>query len=180
MRILGFIIVVLLFAAGIHNGGTFQAFFDLSAVLLVLGTTVGGFLMTAGSQTGEALRAVFSKGASSDRLRIGRHGFRGGRIGALAGGGVSFGIGIIFVLGSLDDPGAIGPGLAISLLGFLWGAFLSYLVLLPIESGMERRLIEMGEETDVKSLISLDLLVLGLGLVICMGFFAVLMFSFGK
>ena len=178
MRVFGFLLVLTLVLLGIANGGELSAFFDLTAVLIVLGTTIGGFLMAAGPQTGQAIGAAFSGSASDDRVRAGLHGFRGGRFGALVGGFLSVLIGLILVLNNADDPGAIGPGLALMLLGFLWGVFLCYFILLPLQAGMERRLIEAGAEDVVCSEMALDLLVLGGGVLICTVFFAILKAAF--
>ena len=47
-------------------------------------------------------------------------------------------IGLVQMLGRLDDPSKIGPAMAVALLTTLYGAMLSYMVLSPLASKLER------------------------------------------
>ena len=47
-------------------------------------------------------------------------------------------IGLVQMLGQLDDPSKIGPAMAIALLTTLYGALLSYMVLSPLATKLER------------------------------------------
>ena len=47
-------------------------------------------------------------------------------------------IGLIQLLGNLNDPGSIGPAMAIALLTTFYGAILAYMVLAPIAAKLER------------------------------------------
>lgn len=47
-------------------------------------------------------------------------------------------IGLVQMLGALDDPGAIGPAMAVALLTTLYGAVLSHLVFIPLAAKAER------------------------------------------
>ena len=47
-------------------------------------------------------------------------------------------IGLVQMLGNLDDPSAIGPAMAVALLTTLYGAILAYVVLSPLASKLER------------------------------------------
>ncbi len=47
-------------------------------------------------------------------------------------------IGLVQMLGKLDDPSKIGPAMAIALLTTLYGALLSYMVLSPLATKLER------------------------------------------
>lgn len=49
-------------------------------------------------------------------------------------------IGWIIMLKNLDDPAAIGPGLAISLLTVLYGMMLAFMVCLPLQTHISRDL----------------------------------------
>lgn len=51
-------------------------------------------------------------------------------------------IGLVQMLGSLDDPASIGPAMAVALLTTLYGAVLAFLVFGPIAAKLERRSIE--------------------------------------
>lgn len=56
-------------------------------------------------------------------------------------------IGLVQMLGNLDDPSKIGPAMAIALLTTLYGAFFSYVILQPIATKLER-----SSENEVTSL----------------------------
>lgn len=47
-------------------------------------------------------------------------------------------IGLVQMLGNLDDPGAIGPAMAVALLTTLYGALLAHLVFVPLAAKAER------------------------------------------
>ena len=47
-------------------------------------------------------------------------------------------IGLVQMLGQLDDPAGIGPPMAVALLTTLYGAFFAYMVLTPLASKVER------------------------------------------
>lgn len=47
-------------------------------------------------------------------------------------------IGLVQMLGNLDDPTKIGPAMALALLTTMYGAILAYMVLLPLSSKLER------------------------------------------
>ena len=180
MRVIGFILILVLIVLGMHNGGNLTMVFDMGATLIVLGTTIEGFLMSAGPRTGVALGTIFSKGVPGDNLWAGRCAFQTARRGALAGGFVAAVAGVIMMLENLDDVGAIGPGMAMMVMGILWAVFLAYFVLHPLQAGIERRLIEAGEMEDVPSETALDLLVLGAGFLSCGIILVVLMTALGK
>ena len=58
-------------------------------------------------------------------------------------------IGLVQMLGRLHDPHAIGPAMAIALLGTLYGAMLAHMVFNPLATKLERN---SGEETLVKTI----------------------------
>jgi chemotaxis protein MotA len=47
-------------------------------------------------------------------------------------------IGLVLMLGNLSDPTTIGPSMAVALLTTLYGAMLSYMVLTPLATKLER------------------------------------------
>lgn len=51
-------------------------------------------------------------------------------------------IGLVQMLGTLDDPTAIGPGMAVALLTTLYGACLGHLVITPLAAKLERNSAE--------------------------------------
>lgn len=47
-------------------------------------------------------------------------------------------IGLVQMLGNLEDPAKIGPAMALALLTTMYGAIISYIILLPLSSKLER------------------------------------------
>lgn len=58
-------------------------------------------------------------------------------------------IGLVQMLGNLNDPGSIGPAMALALLTTLYGAALAYIVFSPLASRLERN---SAEEALIKTL----------------------------
>jgi len=59
---------------------------------------------------------------------------------ALAFGGIAVLVGLILMLKNLDDPSAIGPGIAMALISPFYGAVIAYLICLPFQTKLARRL----------------------------------------
>jgi len=59
---------------------------------------------------------------------------------AQATGWIGVLIGLVIMLRNMDDPAAIGPGMAIGLLTALYGTIIAYLICLPIQTKLERQL----------------------------------------
>jgi len=175
MRIVGYILALTFIALAM---GDPTIFIDPAALVLVLGFMVWGFLASAGSGTGTALKAAFS-GCEKEvqELQIGLRAVRTARHAALAGGFVGVGAGLINMLRNVDDTGAIGPGMALALLGFFFAVFFAYVVLLPLQAGIERRLIPSQGAKAFPSETPLDLMVLGSGFIVTLLTFGVLVVS---
>jgi len=93
-----------------------------------------GVQMVADGFDAEALRESLERerDLNLERLEEGQRVFK-----ALGDAGPAFGmvgtlIGLISMFGHMDDPKKIGPGMAVALLGTLYGAVLANLVALPI------------------------------------------------
>ena len=59
---------------------------------------------------------------------------------ALAFGIIPVLIGFVIMLANLDDLSAVGPGVALALITPLYGAIIAYLICLPFQTKLERRL----------------------------------------
>ncbi len=73
-----------------------------------------------------------------------RHGVGIGIFDTIAGLGPSFGllgtvIGLIRMLGQLNDPSSIGPAMALALVTTFYGAFLAYVIATPIANKLKRK-----------------------------------------
>ncbi len=90
------------------------AFFNIPSVLIVVGLTCGGLLFSG---------AAFNTPAFWNQVR--RYSIASGVVGTL--------IGAILMLGSIDDPAAIGPSIAVALLTLLYSVLIGYFFALPME-----------------------------------------------
>lgn len=115
MRYLSQIIglVTIFFVTAIAIGDPLP-FLNIPAVIIVAGLTVGGLLYS---------KADFRSASFWQQARQY----------ALGSGVVGTVIGLILILKNLDDPAAIGPAVAISLLTILYGVFFAYFIALPNE-----------------------------------------------
>ena len=53
-------------------------------------------------------------------------------------------VGGVILLANLDDPAAIGPGAALSILTLFYAVFLAFFIALPLQSRLEERMEEQG------------------------------------
>ena len=145
MGILGFILMVVIALIALYSGVGLDPFVDIGSVLITAVVTLAALLMSYGSGLGTAIKTVFSSGASRDDVKLGIAVFTKGKSYALASGALGTLIGLVIMLKNLDDPSAIGPGLALSLLTIVYGLVIAYLILGPVVGSLQRRLDEAGE-----------------------------------
>jgi hypothetical protein len=175
MRIVGYVVALTLIALMM---GDVTSFVDMPSLGLVVGFTIWGYLASAGCATRTALGVTFGKGPADPKaLQTGLRAVRSSRHAALAGGFVAVAAGLMVMLKAMGDPSRIGPGMALSLLGFLWAAVIAYVLLLPLQAGIERRMQVPGGPVTTHSETPLDLMMLGAGFLITLISFAVLVAS---
>ena len=63
---------------------------------------------------------------------------------SLDAGGIGTFIGLIIMLKNMDDPAAIGPGMAIAILTIFYALVLSFAIFLPLQSRLENRIQEQN------------------------------------
>ena len=90
------------------------AFVNAPSILIVVGLTCGALLFSG---------AAFNTPAFWNQVR--RYSIGSGVVGTL--------IGVVLMLGSMDDPAVIGPSIAIALLTALYGVLIGYFIALPME-----------------------------------------------
>ena len=140
-RVIGF---VSFFAILIIGTGDVTAFVDItSACIVLLGTL--GMLLVGGGDIPRMFGAVFSNEATPEELRTGLDGWKLARNSSLASGGVAAMAGVIIMLKGIADPAAIGPGMALALLGMLYAMVVGYGICLPLQVRLEDRAGEGGE-----------------------------------
>ena len=89
-------------------------FVNIPSILIVVGLTFGALLFSG---------AAFNTAAFWNQVR--RYSIGSGIVGTL--------IGVVLMLGSLNDPAAIGPSMAVALLTALYGVLIGYFLALPME-----------------------------------------------
>ena len=145
MGILGFIVMIALVVTGIVNAGSSSELVDVPSAFITAGAWAAALLMSFGRGCNTAVRAVFSKAASREMLALGVAVFERGQSYAVGSGVLGTLVGTVIMLGNLDDPAAIGPGLAVAFLTLIYGLLLAYGIQLPIVASLRRRLEEMDE-----------------------------------
>jgi flagellar motor component MotA len=170
-RIVGLLMVLTALMVGI--GSNLPSMIDPASLSLVLGTVLG-MLLIGRHNIGTMVSAVFAADTHESKLREAIHGYRMGRYYCMPAAGVCLGVGVVIMLKSLDDPAAIGPGMAIALLGSLYALLLGFVLFLGLQSGLEKRLGEPVEDTVVPA----ALLALVFCTVLAVAVFAMLIMSF--
>ena len=143
MGILGFIVMIALVVTGIVNAGSSSELVDVPSAFITAGAWAAALLMSFGRGCNTAVRAVFSKAASREMLALGVAVFERGQSYAVGSGVLGTLVGVVIMLGNLDDPARIGPGLAVAHLTLVYGLLLAYAIQLPIVASLRRRLGEM-------------------------------------
>jgi chemotaxis protein MotA len=83
--------------------------------------------------------AVFSGSASREQLSSAARTWELTGAFALAMGAIGTIIGLVIMLKNMDDPAAIGPGMAIGILTLLYGLILAFAIALPVSYRLEDR-----------------------------------------
>ena len=134
MSVVGLIIIVL--ALGIGLGSNLAIVIDIPSALISLGGAIA-LLLFSGANTGAMFKGVFASDATADELRAGARGWEFFGIYALVAGAIGTLIGLVIMLKNMDDPAAIGPGMALGLLTHCYGFVLAFLISMPLRKKLE-------------------------------------------
>ena len=114
---LSFSLLIIVFAivAAIFVGGDIRAFIDVPSILVVIGPVIASISAKHGL---EGFKELFREGENQSKIlhTMGVTAFLAGAIGTM--------IGLVIMLGNLQDQAAIGPAMAISLLTTFYGALI--------------------------------------------------------
>ncbi len=135
MRIVGIVAVIVAMMVGV--GSNIAAFIDAKSLIIVVGGTIG-MLLLGGSRIPLMVSAIFAVPASEDDARTAARGWKMARMYALASGVIGSVIGWVIMLKNLDDPAAIGPGMAIALLSAMFAVALAFFLALPCQTNAEK------------------------------------------
>lgn len=100
-----------------------------------------GLMLVADGVDAEALSGILNlqNAAVQERHKIGQEVFKAGGRWAPAFGMIGTLIGLVTMLGSMDDPSSIGPKMAIALLTTMYGALIANLFCLPMAGKLKQR-----------------------------------------
>ena len=124
MSLVGLILIGL----GLSLGATI---IDVPSAKITLG---GAFalLLVNGANIGAMFKGVFSSAATAEERRAGARGWELCGIYALIAGAIGTLIGLVTMLKNMDDPAAIGPGVALGMLSSFYGFVLAFLISMPL------------------------------------------------
>ena len=137
-KIIGYIVSFTLIALAME---TPLAFVNIPSVLIVFGLTFGG-LLAGGRNVIGFFSAIFDKNASPSQLHDAHETVMDAGNYAIGSGLV----GVVLMLGSLTDPAAVGPSMAVALLTVFYAVLLKYFIFGPIQGGLDERLDKIYEE----------------------------------
>ena len=132
-KIIGFIGILTAIMVGI--GSNIEGFIDPPSLMIVFGLTVGAILYS-GRSISQAVQAIFKCDLSAGEYRIAADTWRKTEDYLVGSGIMGTLIGVIIMLKNLDDPAAIGPGMAIGILTVLYGVYIKYFICKPIGTAL--------------------------------------------
>ena len=144
-KIIGYIVSFTLIALAMEDP---LIFVNIPSVLIVFGLTFGG-LLAGGRNIIQFCSALFDKNASPSQLHDAHETAHEAGNYAIGSGFVGTLIGAILMLGSLTDPAAVGPSMAIAILTVLYAVLLKYFIFTPIGRGLDERADKIFAEKDV-------------------------------
>ncbi len=142
LRVVGFVGVLTAFMVGI--GSNLASMIDPPSLILVLGSVLA-MLLIGRHNIGTMISTVFSSDADEGQLREAIEGYRMARYYSMAAAALSLGVGATVVLKNWNGSSAIGPGIAIILLGTLYAVLIGFVLFLALQAGLQKRL---GESVD--------------------------------
>ncbi|MDZ7619833.1 MAG: hypothetical protein U1E05_22775 [Patescibacteria group bacterium] len=136
MRMIGwFIVAGLVAASAISLGHDFRYFIDFPSAVFVVGIVIGGIWAAygPGRACGAVIRALKGRPSNAADLRVELGVLRLAHQLSWAAGIVGMLIQLVTMLGTMDDPAAIGASIAGSLVSVLYGAVLAEFVFNPLQ-----------------------------------------------
>ena len=141
MGIIGFVLLVALVFLGL--GSQIGRFIDIPVIVIVFGSLIAALLMSFGRKVFSAVGTVFRREADQKSLILAIALFERARSYVVAGGVLGSLIGFMILWKIMDDPAAMGPGMAVALLTQIYPIMIAYAILLPVVASLQRRLEEM-------------------------------------
>jgi len=143
-RSVGLIFLFVAIMVGIGKNVSFMI--DMPSVILVFGGIVS-MLLIGRHNIGTMISTVFDGEADESRVREAIQGYRMGRHYSMVAAVISLGVGLTIVMKDLNDPSAIGPGMAIILCSTLYAVFIGFVLFVGLQAGLQKRI---GETLDAR------------------------------
>ena len=137
LKIIGFLGIFVLMALAMEDPFVFV---NIPSVVIVGGLTFCG-LLASGHKIIASVSAITDKHASEDQLYDASDTFNEAGRFSISAGVVGVLIGVVLMLGHMDDPAAIGPSMAIALLTALYGTICKYFIFGPLSSVLDHRAV---------------------------------------
>ncbi len=135
-----FLFIGLIAAASIAGGGPLD-FLDFPSLLIIVGGCFGLTIISFSfKDISNALSQVFGESGGRDELRQAAYFWFTMIRNLLAVGAIGTLIGVIQMLGNLEDASTIGPSMAVALITFFYAIFFSGILPLPAYYIIQRRL----------------------------------------
>ena len=144
MRIIGLIIFIA--GMGIGIGANIPSVLDISSAAIVAGCTLG-LLLFGGSRIGPMFGSVFRCSVPAADLLQAARDWKLAAAYLLASGVIGTLIGLVIMLKNMDDPAALGPGMAIAVLTILYGVIVGLGICLPLAVRLENRAQEQSSQS---------------------------------
>ena len=170
-RSVGFILICTFLMVGVGANVSFMI--DIPSVILVFGGIVS-MLLIGRHNIGTMISTVFVGDADESRVREAIQGYRMGRYYSMVAAVISLGVGLTIMMKNLNDPSAIGPGMAIILCSTLYAVFIGFVLFVGLQAGLQKRI---GETLDAR-LIPESILVIVYCTVATVVVFGILMLNF--
>ena len=131
-------LIIFPIVAGMVMSGGVEQFLDPPSAFIVIIPTIGTLLVAYKGSFISSVTAIW-RDVGSEKLSIAIAFWQTVGICAVGYGCLGFFIGLIAMLGSLDDPSMLGPFLAVGLIAVMYGLIAKYLVAEPIIALLETK-----------------------------------------
>ena len=137
--IIWIVLLVVPIVGGMSMSGGIGQYIDLPSVFITILPTIGALLVGFKGYFISSITSVWKKDVDNLTLVKGVEFWKASKRYAIAFSFLGLMIGMIAVLGSLDDMGSIGPKLAVALITILYGFIWGYIISDPIACSLETK-----------------------------------------
>ena len=137
--IIWIVLLVVPIVGGMIMSGGIGQYIDLPSVFITIVPTIGALLVGFKGYFISSITSVWKKDVDNLTLVKGVEFWKASKRYAIAFSFLGLMIGMIAMLGSLDDMGSIGPKLAVALITILYGFIWGYIISDPIACSLETK-----------------------------------------